>query len=238
MNNFLFFDTETTGNTEDDFLCQLAYKHDGVEFSELYKPPLTIPPEASAVHHITNKMIVGKPVFRESKDYASVKTLFENGTAIPVAHNAKFDIAMMKKEDINLSPAICTLRLARYLDKENKIPKYNLQFLRYYLGIEIEAQAHDALGDVKVLEALFERLKNKMIQECGGDEEKAVAEMLAISSRPSLINTIMFGKHIGKTVADIAKTDKSYLEWLLKQKLESDTDEEDWIYTLKHYLGK
>ncbi len=238
MKNFLFFDTETTGNTVEDFICQLAYKHDGVEFSELYKPPLTIPPEASAVHHITNKMIVGKPVFRESKDYASVKTLFENGTAIPVAHNAKFDIAMMKKEDIDLSPAICTLRLARYLDKENKIPKYNLQFLRYYLGIEIEAQAHDALGDVKVLEALFERLRNKMVQECGGDEEKAVAEMLAISARPSLINTIMFGKHIGKTVADIAKTDKGYLEWLLKQKLESDTDEEDWIYTLKHYLGK
>ncbi len=237
MKKFLFFDTETTGNTGDAFLCQLAYKYAGVEFSELYKPPHAIPPEASAVHHITNKMIADKPVFRDSKDYASVKTLFENGMAIPVAHNAKFDIAIMEKEGIEISPAICTLRLARYLDKENKIPKYNLQFLRYYLGIEVDAQAHDALGDVKVLEALFERLKNKMVQECAGDEEKAVAEMLAISARPSLIHAIPFGKHIGKTMAEVAKTDKSYLKWLLEQKLQSDTDEEDWIYTLKHYLA-
>ncbi len=238
MQKFLFFDTETTGNTEEDFLCQLAYKHNGEEFSELYKPPLAIPPEASAVHHITNKMIVDKPSFRDSKDYASVKTLFENGVAIPVAHNAKFDIGMMKKEGIEIKQAICTLRLARHLDKENKIPRYNLQFLRYYLGIEIDAQAHDALGDVKVLEALFERLKNKMVEEFSGDEEKALAEMLAVSARPSLMHSITFGKHIGKTLAEVARTDKSYLQWLLDQKLKSDTDEEDWIYTLKHYLGK
>ncbi len=238
MNNFLFFDTETTGNTEEDFLCQLAYKYDGAEFSELYKPSLAIPPEASAVHHITNKMIANKPSFRESKDYASVKTLFENGVLVPVAHNAKFDIGMMKKEGIEIKQAICTLRLARHLDKENKIPKYNLQYLRYYLDLEIDAQAHDALGDVKVLEALFERLKNKMVQEFGNDEEKALEEMLAVSARPSLMHTITFGKHIGKTLAEVARTDKSYLQWLLDQKLKSNTDEEDWVYTLKHYLRK
>jgi exodeoxyribonuclease X len=235
MKKFVFFDTETTGNTDEDFLCQLAYVHDGKEFSELYKPPVTIPPEASAVHHLTNKMVADKPVFRESPDYKTVKTLFENGVAVPVAHNAKFDIAMMKKEGIEISQAICTLRLARHLDQENKIPKYNLQFLRYYLGIEIEAQAHDALGDVKVLEALFARLKNKMIEQCDGDEEKA--EMLAVSARPSLMHSMPFGKYAGKTMSEITKTDKNYLKWLLDQKLQSDTDEEDWIYTLKYYLG-
>ena len=54
MTHYLFFDTETTGNTENDFICQLAYKQDSEEFSELYKPSIPIPPEASAVHHITN----------------------------------------------------------------------------------------------------------------------------------------------------------------------------------------
>ena len=38
------------------------------------------------------------------------------------------------------------LKLARYLDKNGVIPKYNLQYLRYYLGLEIEAMPHDALG--------------------------------------------------------------------------------------------
>ncbi|MBI3634384.1 MAG: 3'-5' exonuclease [Candidatus Yonathbacteria bacterium] len=237
MNNFLFFDTETTGNTEGDFLCQLAYKLNGKEFSELYKPPVTIPPEASAVHHITNKMVADKKPFRESNDYGDIKKLFENGDAIPIAHNAKFDVAMLKKEGITIPRFLCTLRLARHLDKENIIPKYNLQFLRYYLNIEIEAEAHDALGDVKVLEALFERLKTKMMEECGGDEKKALTKMFVVSARPSLIHLITFGKHTGKTVAETVKVDRSYLEWLLEQKLESETDEEDWIYTLKYYLG-
>lgn len=237
MTHFLFFDTETTGNTENDFICQLAYKQDGEEFSELYQPSIPIPPEASAVHHITNKMVADKPSFQESTSYATVKSLFEKGDVIPVAHNAKFDIAMLKKEGIEIPRSICTLRLARYLDKDNKVPRYNLQFLRYYLNIEIDAQAHDALGDVKVLEALFGRLKKKMIEEAGGDEGKALTEMLAVSARPSLISVFMFGKYNEKLVADVAKTDRGYLEWLLAQKMQNETDEEDWIYTLKYYLG-
>lgn len=236
MDDFLFFDTETTGNTEKDVLCQIAYKHGVVEFSELYKPSIPIPPEASAVHHITNKMVEGRPAFRDSIEYLRVKTLFEKSGTIPVAHNAKFDIEMFKKEGIAVPRFICTLRLARYLDKENKIPRYNLQYLRYYLGIEIDAQAHDALGDVKVLEALFERLKAKMVQLVG--EEKALEEMLAISARPSLMHTFTFGKHNEKTIADVAKIDRGYLEWLLAQKMQNENDEEDWIYTLKHYLGR
>ena len=236
MQDFLFFDTETTGNTEKDVLCQIAYKHNSEEFSALYKPSIPIPPEASAVHHITNKMVAEKPAFKESTDYATIKTLFEKGEPIAVAHNAKFDIAMFKKEGIEIPKFICTLRLSRYLDKENKIPRYNLQYLRYFLGIEIEAQAHDALGDVKVLEALFERLKTKMVELVG--EEKALPEMLAISSRPSLMHTFTFGKHNEKAIADIAKSDKGYLEWLLAQKMQNEGDEEDWIYTLKHYLGR
>ncbi len=237
MNDFLFFDTETTGNTEKDVLCQIAYKHGVVEFSELYKPAIPIPPEASAVHHITNKMVEKRPAFRDSIEYLRTKTLFEKGGAIPVAHNAKFDVDMLKKEGIEVPRFICTLRLSRYLDKENKIPRYNLQYLRYFLGIEIDAQAHDALGDVKVLEVLFERLKAKMIEETGS-EEKALEEMLAVSARPSLMHTFTFGKHNEKTIADVAKIDRGYLEWLLAQKMQNENDEEDWIYTLKHYLGR
>lgn len=238
MDNILFFDTETTGNTGNDAICQLAYKHRGEEFSELYKPPIPIPPEASAVHHITNKMVANKEVFTESKDYEKIKKLFEETRTIPVAHNAKFDLAMLAKEGITPSRTICTLRIARHLDRENKIPRYNLQFLRYYLGIDVAATAHDALGDVKVLAALFERLKDKVVKECGGNEEQALAEMLAISTRPSLIPLFSFGKYQGQRVADIARRDPGYLRWLLTEKRKSDTDEEDWIYTLSQYVGQ
>jgi hypothetical protein len=48
-----------------------------------------------------------------------------------------------------------------------------------------------------------------------------------------------FGKYNGKTVADVARSDPGYLEWMLNQKEQANSDtEEDWIYTLKYHLGK
>ncbi len=238
VQKIIFFDTETTGNTEKDFLCQIAYKTDNDNFTALYKPPIKIPPEASAVHHITNKMVADKPSFSASGDLLKIKELFENKDAVVVAHNAPFDLMIIKKEDIIPKNFICTLRLARHLDPEEKIDRYNLQYLRYFLDIEIDATAHDALGDVLVLEQLFERLKKKLVEQEKLNEEQAVKKMIEISSHPSLFKSFKFGKHNGKQIADIARTDRGYLEWLLAQKLEGDQIDEDWIYTLKHYLGK
>ncbi|OGI73034.1 hypothetical protein A3D42_00275 [Candidatus Nomurabacteria bacterium RIFCSPHIGHO2_02_FULL_41_18] len=236
----IFFDTETTGNTDKDFFCQIAYKTNSENFIGLYKPPIKIPPEASAVHHITNKIVTDKPSFAQSGDLKKIKKLFEDEKAVVVAHNAPFDLLMIKKENIEPKKFICTLRLARYLDKEEKIEKYNLQYLRYLLEIEIEATAHDALGDVLVLEKLFERLKNKMQKELGenADEEEIIEKMMEISSHPSLLHTFKFGKHNGKRIEEVMKIDRGYLEWLLEQKLNGDGIDEDWIYTLKHYLNK
>lgn len=238
MKKLIFFDTETTGNTESDFLIQLAYKVANEEFNALYKPEKTIPPEASAVHHITNKMLIDKETFQKSKDYKKIKELFENEDSVVVAHNAPFDLIMIGKEGIKPKNFICTLRVARQLDPEEKIEKYNLQYLRYLLDIEIDATAHDALGDVLVLEALFDRLKNKIINTDNINEEGAIKKMIEISSHPSLFNTFKFGKYNGQKLADIAQTDRGYLEWLLEQKLSGDGIDEDWIYTLRHHLGK
>jgi DNA polymerase III epsilon subunit-like protein len=239
MKQIIFFDTETTGNEpKKDFVCQLAYKTDTETFNELYKPLIPIPPEASAIIHITNKMVMDKKVFKESDNYGTIKLLFEDPNSVVVAHNAKFDLAIIGKEDIFPTNFICTLRVARYLDKENIIPQYKLQYLRYYLDIEIEAEAHDALGDVLVLEQLYERLLAKIMKEDNIDETKAIEKMIEISSKPSLMSMFNFGKHNGKTVAEVASMDRGYLEWMLAQKEQNPDNEEDWIYTLKHYLGK
>ena len=238
MQKIIFFDTETTGVNDTDFLCQLAYKTGNEQFCELYKPEIKIPPEASSVHHITNKMVEGKPSFQTSPDYKKIKNLFEGENNIVVAHNAKFDLAIIKKENINPKNVICTLRVARALDKENKIPQHKLQFLRYFLNIEIEATAHDALGDVLVLEKLFERLIDKIKKDENLDDKNAIAMMIDISSKPSLMHSFSFGKHTGKTVADVAKQDPGYLKWFLETKERDNPEDEDWIYTLKYYLGK
>lgn len=238
MRKIIFFDTETTGNTDKDFLIQIAYKCGEEKWCGLYKPEIKIPPEASAVHHITNKMVASKPSFKDSGGLPKIKKLFEDENNVVVAHNAPFDMLMIKKEGINPKNFICTLRVVRYLDKEEKIEKYNLQYLRYLLDIEISADAHDALGDVLVLEKLFERLKKKMIEKDNLSEDEAIEKMIEISVHPSLLHTFKFGKHNGRRIEEVIKTDRGYLEWLLQQKLNGDGIDEDWIYTLKHYLGK
>lgn len=238
MNKLIFFDTETTGNTEKDFLIQIAYKHGDESFVGLYLPPTKIPPEASAIHHITNKMVADKPTFKESTDQPIIKKIFEDKDSILVAHNAPFDLMIIEKEDIKPNKFICTLRVARELDPEGKIERYNLQYLRYLLDLDVEATAHDALGDVLVLEKLFERLKNKLVKEEKLSENEAIEKMIEISSHPSLLRSFNFGKHNGKKLEEVLAIDRGYLEWLLAQKLESDQIDEDWIYTLKHYLGK
>lgn len=242
MSNLIFFDTETTGNTEKDFLVQIAYKsadkNNSEGFTGLYKPEIKIPPESSAVHHITNKIVADRPAFKESADQATIKKLFEDRDSVVVAHNAPFDLMIIKKEGIEPASFICTLRLARYLDKEEKIDRYNLQYLRYFLDLEVNATAHDAMGDVLILEKLFERLKNKIIKEESLSENEAIKKMIEISSHPSLLHTFKFGKHNGKRIEEVMKIDRGYLQWLLDQKLNGDGVDEDWIYTLKYYLNK
>ena len=246
MSKLIFFDTETTGNEQKDFLIQIAYKvypvsggADNGHFVGLYKPEIKIPPEASAVHHITNKMVADKPTFKESTDQPVIKKLFEDKNSIVVAHNAPFDLNMIKKEGIEPKQFICTLKLARYLDPDEKIGRYNLQYLRYLLDFDIEAEAHDAMGDVLVLEKLFDRLKNKLIEQEKINEKEAIERMVKISSQPLLIKTLNFGKYKGKTVEEVSQIDRGWLEWLLREKEKSDVIEhEDWIYTLKYYLQK
>jgi len=245
----IFIDTETTGIGADDRLCQLAYVakqgNEVIEtYNELFNPGKKIPPEASAVTHITNKMVADKPRFTESSDYTRIKNLLEDKSSIFVAHNAVFDIGMMAKEDIVPSNFICTLRVARYLDKQGKLAQYKLQYLRYFLDIEIDAPAHDALGDVLVLCELFPRLYKSVGKELGIEVPEVISEydqvilerMIEISSQPSLLHVFMFGKHSGKKISDVVQSDRGYLEWLLEQKRNSNDDESDWIYTLEYFL--
>jgi DNA polymerase III epsilon subunit-like protein len=236
----LFFDTETTGNGDGDRLCQLAVKERYVDeplVNALYKPPVPISLESMAIHHITEKMVGKRPAFKDAPEYPGIKDLFESDEVIPIAHNAAFDLAMFAREGIVPKRSICTYKLAYALDPDDTLPNYRLQYLRYLLDLDVEAEAHDAWGDVLVLEALFARLLQKMIGR-HGTEEAALGAMLALSSRPLLFTTLRFGKYNGRRIEEVAATDPGYLRWLLEQKKQVPAGEEDWIYTLEHHLGE
>jgi|AntAceMinimDraft_13_1070369.scaffolds.fasta_scaffold21975_2 DNA polymerase III epsilon subunit-like protein len=231
----IFIDTETTGIGPEDRLIQVGYRTtDGLDANAFYSTERKIEIGAMATHHITEKMIAEKPKFIESTEYKDLKNRFVKNQVF-IAHNAKFDVQMIEREGLRVGPVIDTLKIARHLDPNEKISRYSLQFLRYFLGIEIQAVAHDAWGDILVLEQLFYRLLKKVIEEKNITQEKAIDYMIDVSLKPTLFKTFNFGKYQGKKILDIADSDPGYLRWLLSQK-ENQEDEEDWIYTLKNYL--
>ncbi len=237
----LFLDTETTGREEQDRIFQVAFSFEGREVSELFKPPVPLSIEAMEATHYTNKDVKDKEAFKGSALYRVLEEILSDPATVFVAHNAQFDIEMLQKEGLEVKRFIDTLKVAQHLDPQAKLGAYRLQYLRYALDLEVkDAPAHDALGDVKVLKALFDRLFIKMKQELQ-DDEAVIAKMEEISRAPTEIKRISFGKYQGKLLVEILEEDRGYLEWLLKQK-EADQgnlyeQNEDWIYTLRKLLG-
>lgn len=236
MDRLIFLDTETTGNNLlSDRLIQISFSHKGKLISEFFKPSLPISVKAQSINHITNKMIEGKLAFAGSSLKTRLQELLKEN--IIVAHSAQFDLTMLAHESLTAPRFICTLKVARYLDNENKIPEYKLQFLRYYFDLEIEGKAHTADGDVLVLEAVFKKLYEIMF-DIEKDHETVINKMIEISGKPSLFKIFPYKKYRGERIEAIVKKDRSYLEWMLEQKLQNGGDEEDWIYSLKYYLSK
>jgi DNA polymerase III epsilon subunit-like protein len=93
----IFLDTETTGiDMKNDRLCQVCYKHDDNFYTEYFKPPMPISIKAMSITHITNEDVEGKPVFKGSEFEGKLQGLLNDN--ILVAHNAAFDVSMLKNE--------------------------------------------------------------------------------------------------------------------------------------------
>lgn len=232
----IFFDTETTDLDPGRRLVQLAYKNpaSGKVVNEYFKPPMAISFGAMSIHHITNEMVADKPVFQETEHYKNAINDFSD--AVAVAHNAPFDIEVLKNEGITVGRYIDTCQVARHLIESEQ---YKLQYLRYFLRLQAEGVAHDALGDITVLEALFYRLREIAQEKFALADEAAVLEkMIALSQAPVMIRNFGFGKYRGKTFEEVSAIDRGYLEWLLGSETQKSPAEQnqELLLTLKHYI--
>lgn len=241
MNKLLFLDVETTGKEKDDRLVQVAFRGQDeltiTEVDRLFKAPLPISLEAMSINHITNRMVEDCEAFEGSETQDTLRRLNEQGY-IFVAHNAQFDLEMLKKEGVTFDKHICTFKIARHIDVNEDLPQHKMQYLRYYYDIDIhDAIAHNAFGDVVVLEQVFaKQVEDLRAMYPELNDEQLIEKMVAISELPILFKKFRFGKYNGDTIADVARKDGGYLQWLLKEKMKSPAGEEDWIYTLKYYL--
>ena len=234
--NLIFLDTETTDLGENARLVQLAYKDSvtGEVVREYFKPPVPVAFGAMAVHHITEKMLVDKPLFVGSLSQEKLMELAKDH--ILVAHNAAFDLQVLKNEGVVFGQFVDTVRLARHLVNSEE---YKLQYLRYFLNLDAEGMPHDALGDVMVLEALFGHLFDLVQNKFQlANPAEVLAKILELNQTPVLLEKFWFGKYSGKMFSEVLVSDRGYMDWLLaseSQKKESERNQE-MIYTLKYYL--
>ena len=245
MAYYVLFDTETTGNQEEDKVIQfgamIVDKSGKVEaFDELCSSDVAIKLEAMEVHNITPDLLVGKPKAVETNFYKRLEELNTNENYL-IAHNISFDMGMIKKEGfINQYQLIDTLRCAKHLFPE--LPYHRLQYIRYALELfkveETEAskhnitiKAHDAIGDVLVMKLFLTKLVAKCRQIY--PDYNPIEKLAELTKTPVFIKTFKFGKHKGKDVEQVAKEDAGYLNWM-RTNMELD---DDLKYTLDKVLG-
>lgn len=203
----IFYDTETTGlSPERECIIELAaYDRDrNAEFVTLINPGRPIPPEASAIHHITDEMVAEAPSFPEAW---KAFTAFCEGEVLLIAHNNDaFDQPFLKAECARhqLPFLECSffdsLKWARRYRPD--LPRYTLQFLRECYGIQSN-QAHRALDDVIVLHQVF----------CAMTDDLSAQTLLSLMRKKKLMRVMPFGKHQGTALRQLPK---DYVSWLRK----------------------
>ncbi|MGD9731780.1 MAG: hypothetical protein AB7U45_06330 [Desulfamplus sp.] len=184
---FIFLYTETTGIEDDDTICGLAYKtENGLTVNEYCAPHKDL--NRISIENLTNEMVVQKPVFRGSEYANKLNELLQDPCNIMVAHNANRVVMMLKKEGVEPGRVICTLKLARFMDRLGKFPEDNLQYSRYRLGIEQEdATARDPLGNMLIVERIFYRLYHRFFVEHfpDGEYKQSITKEAIESSKKS-----------------------------------------------------
>lgn len=245
MQHYVLFDTETTGNQEDDRVIQFGamivdQKGKVEAYDEFCHSDVAIKIEAMEVHNITPDLIVGKPKAVETTFYKRLEELNTPENFL-IAHNISFDMGMIQKEGfVNNFQLIDTLRCAKHLYSE--MPYHRLQYLRYALELYkteqaeankhgITIKAHDAIGDVLVMKLFLTKLVGKCREVY--PDYNPMEKLVELTKTPVFIKTFKFGKHKGKEVAEVAKNDSGYLNWMRSN---MDLDE-DLKYTLDKVLG-
>lgn len=228
----IFFDTETTGVEPKDRICALGFICDQINHFELINPGKKIPPSASAIHHITNEMVVDAPTFSNSMSYEKLKEL-NTPENILVSHNAPFDLAMLEKEGLTWQGRVIdTLKCSKSLMDD--LEGYSLQFLRYELRLYREEQnIFDGYHlSITPHHALSDALHTKMVLEYLLDLAD-IEGLIEISKSHVLLTRLPFGKYAKKRIEEIALKDAGYLKWMVESLMDMD---EDLRYSIDYYL--
>jgi DNA polymerase-3 subunit epsilon len=233
----VFFDLETTGlDLKNDRIVELALikvtpHGDVLERVRRFNPEMPIPPEATAVHGITDADVADEePFCRRARGLAEIL----DGCDLSGFNVRRYDIPLLLAEFKRCGVPF-PLDGRRIVDMQNifhrEEPRDLSAAARFYLEREHE-EAHTALGDIRtsaaVLGAQLERYAD-LPKDLEGlhayCEEYAPirTELDRWFGTPDDGRPFRRGKHTGRPLDEVAASDPSYLEWMLSA---DDMDEE------------
>lgn len=163
---YVAFDTETTGlSVQDDAILQIGAVRvlngrlvEGETIDTYVAPGRPIPPASTRIHHISDADVEGAPDLRTAG-----RALHHFARdAVLVAHNAPFDIGLLKKGQGEMDvtwdhPVLDTVLLSAVVF--GTTAEHSLDALCARLAINIpEADRHTALGDARATGAALVKL--------------------------------------------------------------------------------
>jgi DNA polymerase III subunit epsilon len=221
-------DLETTGiNLGSDRIVEIAIVKimpDGKKIvkRKLINPEIKIPQVSTDVHGITNEMVKDAPTFRQVAN--ELKQFLDNCDLAGYNSN-RFDIPLLVEEFLRIGmefdnkgrKMVDVQKVFHMMEQRTLSAAY-----RFYCNKVLEG-AHgaeaDAVATWEVLEAQVIRYPQlgtnvETILKCTGEEQLVdFARRFIMENGVEIFN---FGKHKGRSVVEVLKSEPQYYDWMMK----------------------
>jgi DNA polymerase-3 subunit epsilon len=225
----IFFDLETTGvDAAKDRIVEISMikvHPDGSEETKTRRlnPEMHIPEAASAIHHIYDKDVENEPTFKAVSK--SLQTYIE-GCDLAGYNSNKFDVPVLVEEFLRAGIEL-DLRKARFIDVQNIFHKLEQRTLvaayKFYCQQDL-TDAHSAEADTRatyeVLKAQLDRYPDDLRNDTAflaefSQRTKDVDFAGRIVYDDHGVECFNFGKHKGRSVAEVFRTEPTYYAWMM-----------------------
>lgn len=224
-----FFDLETTGvSLSTDRIVEIAIIKilpDGTRQvkRKLINPQVPIPKDASDIHGITDEMVKDAPTFKQAAN--EIKMFIEN-CDLGGYNSNRFDVPILMEEFLRAGMDV-DLSTRKMIDVQHIFytmePRTLTAAYKFFCNKEL-TDAHSAEADVEatidVFMAQVDKYNNlgntveSILHVIG--EEKIVDYARRFSFNDKGIEIFNFGKHKGKTVAEVLKAEPQYYDWMMR----------------------
>ena len=224
-----FIDLETTGvSLSSDRIVEIAIIKilpDGSRQvkRKLINPEMPIPKETSDIHGITDDMVKDAPTFKQAGN--EIKMFIEN-CDLGGYNSNRFDIPILMEEFLRAGMEV-DLSTRKMVDVQHIFytmePRTLTAAYKFFCQKEL-VNAHSAEADVdatiEVLMAQLDRYTNlgNSVESILGviGEDKIVDYARRFGFNDKGVEIFNFGKHKGRPVRDVLKSEPQYYDWMMR----------------------